>query len=173
MEVSPSPPPRRAISKLGRLRDMNGQDQLWLAFLKHLKTRQPKNGVLWKEIGQQQAGCTYCDGTGGGALICCSSSDCRVRAHLTCAQVRGSLRLNTDNVLLYSCDKHTEPIHFCTCKSLHDDQSAMTACDSCEEWFHNSCVGLSDSEPVSVFPTSTSTSTSPFLCFSCLRLLLP
>lgn len=127
------------------------QDQLWLAFLGHLKACQPKNSVLWKEASSGKKECNYCDEPGGGALICCSNSGCRVRAHLQCALVHGSLQLGSDNMLLFSCDKHTEPIFFCNCKSQYDDASPMIACDCCEEWFHISCVGLEPNKEVSFY----------------------
>lgn len=128
---------------------MSAQSDLWLAVQSHLIARQPKNSGYWKEVAPNSQGCTYCDESGGGALICCSGSGCRVRVHLHCALSLGSSLRLEDNLLLFSCDKHTTPITFCTCKSLQD-QSPMTACDTCEDWFHNSCVGLSEAEAVSI-----------------------
>ncbi len=133
------------------------QDKLWLAFYNHLKSRQPKNGAYWKEALSGKKECNYCDEPGGGALICCSNSGCRVRAHLQCALIHGSLQLESDSTLLFSCDKHTEPIYFCTCKSQYEDQTPMIACDSCEEWFHIACAGLEHDKDVSLY--------IPLFCF--------
>ncbi|KAI8833055.1 PLU-1-like protein-domain-containing protein [Chytridium lagenaria] len=35
---------------------------------------------------------------------------------------------------------------FCICKSKYDDDRPMIACDTCEDWFHFSCVNLSAGE---------------------------
>ena len=116
---------------------------MWLALSSHLKKKQPKNASLWKELSSNRKECNYCEIPGGGALICCSNSSCRCRAHCDCALTHGTLTLEENGTLLFACDKHTEPIFFCSCNSPYDAAGGtMTACDECDEWFHNSCAGL-------------------------------
>jgi hypothetical protein len=128
---------------------MDEVSQLWLALSCHLKKKQPKNASLWKELPSNRKECNYCERPGGGALICCSNSSCRCRAHCDCALTHGSLTLEENGTLLFACDKHTEPIFFCSCNSPYDAAGGtMTACDVCDEWFHNSCAGLDVNEEV-------------------------
>ena len=132
---------------------MEEQGELWTAVAEHLCQGQPKNGALWKKAEGNRKECSCCEQPAGGAVIMCHNPSCRFKAHLPCAVGAGSLKLEEDGTLVFLCEKHTDPIVFCVCKNPYDANYNMIACDTCDDWFHNTCVGLDAMKEVCLFYT--------------------
>lgn len=92
----------------------------------------------------QSADCELCTEVGGGVLIKCNNERCKKEFHLDCAYLKGGLSLDENGVLSYLCPTHFKPVLFCSCHQKYDESKAMICCDECGEWYHCSCIGISE-----------------------------
>jgi hypothetical protein len=51
---------------------------------------------------------------------------------------------------------------YCTCRSTHTSEDIMLCCDSCNEWYHQTCLGVSDEQVIVL-----SGKKNEFLCINC------
>ncbi|ORY39719.1 hypothetical protein LY90DRAFT_419284, partial [Neocallimastix californiae] len=40
--------------------------------------------------------------------------------------------------------------YYCICQQDYDESKPMIACDNCQEWYHFSCIGLSESRAAEI-----------------------
>jgi hypothetical protein len=126
---------------------------LWECVMKYFdETETNENRFHWRYADQYKTECHHCIVKGGGPIIKCCVDRCKREYHMECGFIRGAFFLDENQTMTFFCEVHHKPILFCTCLQPYDvNKSAeMVCCDECIEWFHISCVGLSNKEAASM-----------------------
>jgi hypothetical protein len=90
--------------------------------------------------------CHFC-GKDDLVLMKCSKTDCKQHCCVECAYKAVDagrdigLALYGATDLKVECSHHFKSVLYCTCRAVYSDSEEMVLCDSCDAWFHVSCVG--------------------------------
>lgn len=125
----------------------DSNDLLWKQVMDNVILKHPHVKHHWKEVSHNEKLCSCCSELGGGALIKCSHDKCNKEFHLDCAyNTNGGFYLDYDGNLEFECQHHFKPTTFCSCRKGYDENISYIGCDTCVEWFHYGCVGLTVKE---------------------------
>ena len=116
-------------------------DKLWLTVMKAVVAIDASQQKKWKEASEKTC-CEFCKEPEGAVLISCAAEKCSKQYHIDCAFQLGGLTMEDNGIIHFHCDSHLKPVLFCTCKEKYDEMKAMVFCDSCFDWFHDSCEKL-------------------------------
>lgn len=70
--------------------------------------------------------------------------------HGSCVGITEDMALTIDEFMCEDCSRQKETVEeqelYCLCKQPYDDSKFYVGCDFCQDWFHGTCVGITQSE---------------------------
>ena len=133
--------------------------QLWTEMINYVTSCDPEAKSFWKVArptsDSKTSTCGLCS-LSEGVLLKCSEDNCTERYHLPCGDKDACicLMLTEGGKMSIQCKNHFKPFLFCTCQEPWNGERDMTQCDTCSEWFHNTCAKLT-------------TAVKTFICAKC------
>ena len=133
--------------------------ELWTEVMNYVVSCDPEAKSFWKvaksSSDSQTSTCSGCK-LQGGVLLECIEDNCMERFHLACGDKDAAvcLTLTEGGNMSIQCKNHFNPFLFCSCHEPWNGEKDMTQCDTCSEWYHNTCAKLN-------------TAVKTFICTKC------